>query len=98
MFFPVTYLVFNHLSTVEEKVGDKVALLQLVQDRDCLALETGTEPCGQFLYCADPFTGIYCISNAVYAKIGSAEICIVAKHHIIKKAGAPICANAPVCQ
>ena len=97
MLFPVTDLVFDYLSTVEEKIGDKVALLQLVQDRDCLALETGTEPCGQFFHGADPFTRIYRIADTIYAEVRSTEVCIVAEYRIIKKTGTPACANAPVC-
>ena len=97
MLFPVTDLVFDYLSTVEEKIGDKVAFLQLVQDGDCLALETGTEPCGQFFHGADPFTRIYRIADTIYAEVRSTEVCIVAEYCIIKKTGTPACANAPVC-
>ena len=39
MLFPVTDLIFDHLSTVEKEIGDQVAFLQLVQDGDCLALD-----------------------------------------------------------
>ena len=74
-----------------------MAFLQFIQDGDCLALETGTEPCGQFFHGADPFTGVYSIADTVYAEIRGAEVRIVAKHRIIKKAGTPACANAPVC-
>ena len=97
MLFPVTDLVFDHLSTVKEKIGDKVAFLQLVQNGECLARKAGTEPCGQFLHGTDPFTGIYRIADTVYAEVRSTEICIVAKYHIIKKTGAPTNANASVC-
>ena len=59
MFFPVADLVFDYFPTVKEKIGDKMAFLQLIQDGDGLALKAGTEPCGQFFHGADPFTGIY---------------------------------------
>ena len=74
-----------------------MAFLQLIQDGDCLALETGTEPCSQFLHGTNPLTGVYSIADTVYAEIRGAEVRIVAKHRIIKKAGTPACANAPVC-
>ncbi len=74
-----------------------MAFLQFIQDGDCLALETGTEPCSQFLHGTDPLTGVYGIADTVYAEIRSAEICIVAKHRVIKKTRTPACANAPVC-
>jgi hypothetical protein len=82
---------------IKKNIGDKVAFLQFIQDRNCLALKTGTEPCGQFLHGTDPFSGIYCIADTVYAEIGGPEICVVAKYCIIKKAGASACANASVC-
>ena len=97
MFFPITHLIFDYLSPVKEKIGYKMAFLQFIQDRNCLALETGTEPCCKFFHSADPFTGVYRIADTVYAEIGGTEICVVAKHRIIKKAGTPACANAPVC-
>ena len=74
-----------------------MAFLQFIQDGDGLALETGTEPCSQFLHGADPFTGVYGIADTVYAEIRSTEVRIVAKHRVIKKTGTPACANAPVC-
>ena len=49
MFFPVADLVFDYFPTVKEKIGDKMAFLQLIQDGDGLALKAGTEPCSQFL-------------------------------------------------
>jgi hypothetical protein len=97
MFFPVTDLIFDHFPTVKKKTGDKVAFLQFVQNGDCLTLKTGMEPCGQFFHGTDPLTGIYCIADTVYAEIGGTEICVVAKYRIIKKTGAPACANASVC-
>jgi len=97
MFFPVTDFVFDHLSTVQKKIGDKVAFLQFVQDGNCLALETGTEPCGQFFHGADLLTRIYRIADTIYAEVRSTEVRIVAKYRIIKRIGAPACANAPVC-
>ena len=45
MFFPVSELIFDHFSTVKEKIEDQMAFLQFIQDGDCLALETGTGPC-----------------------------------------------------
>ena len=62
-----------------------MAFLQFIQDRNCLALKTGTEPCGQFLHGTDPFSGIYCIADTVYAEIGGPEICVVAKYRTNKK-------------
>ena len=70
MFFSVTDLVFDHLSTVKKKIGDKAVFLQFIQDRNCLALKRGTEPCGQFFHGTDPLTGIYCIADTVYAESG----------------------------
>lgn len=76
---------------------DQMAFLQFIQDGDCLALETGTEPCSQFLHGTDPLTGVYGIADTVYAEIRSAEVRIVAKHRVIKKTRTPAYANAPVC-
>ena len=51
-----------------------MAFLQFIQDRNCLALETGTEPCCKLFHGADPFTGVYRIADTVYAEIGQYEV------------------------
>ena len=89
MFFPVTDLIFDHFPTVKKKIGDKMAFLQFIQDGDCLALETGTGPCRQFLYGIDPLTGVYGIADTIYAEIRGTEVCVVAKHCVIKRPEPP---------
>ena len=37
------------------------------------------------------------VADAVVPLIGRAEVCVAAKHHIMKKTGAPVCTDAPVC-
>ncbi len=97
MFFPVTHLIFDYPSPVKKKIGYKMAFLQFIPDRNCPTLETGTKPCCKFFHGADPFTGVYRIADTIYAEIRSTEICVVAKHHIIKKTRTSACTNALVC-
>ena len=40
---------------------------------------------------------MYDVADAVVPLIGRAEVCVAAKHRIMKKTGAPVCADAPVC-
>ena len=37
------------------------------------------------------------VTDAVVPLIGRAEIRVAAKHRIVKKTGAPVCTDAPVC-
>ena len=37
------------------------------------------------------------VTDAVVPMIGRAEVCIAAKRRIMKKTGAPVCTDAPVC-
>ena len=56
-----------------------------------------TEPRPQFPQRADPLTGMHDVTDAVVALIGRAEVRVAAKHRIMKKTGAPVCTDPPVC-
>ena len=45
----------------------------------------------------DPLAGMHNVADAVVPLIGGVEVRVAAKHHIMKKTGAPICTDAPVC-
>ena len=55
------------------------------------------EPCPQLPQRADPLTGMYDVADAVIPLIGRAEVRVAAEHRIMKKTGAPVCTDAPVC-
>ena len=55
------------------------------------------EPRPELLQRADPLAGMYDVADAVVPLIGRAEVCVAAKYRIMKKTGAPVCTDAPVC-
>ena len=55
------------------------------------------EPRPQLPQRADPLTGMHDVADAVVALVGCAEVRVAAKHRIMKKTGAPVCTDAPVC-
>ena len=56
-----------------------------------------TEPRPQLPQRADPLTGMHDVADAVVTLIGRAEVHVTAEHRIMKKTGAPVCTDAPVC-
>ena len=56
-----------------------------------------TEPRPQLPQRADPLTGMHDVADAVVTLIGRAEVRVTAEHRIMKKTGAPVCTDAPVC-
>ena len=56
-----------------------------------------TKPRPQFPQRADPLTGMHDVADAAVALIGRAEVCVAAKHRIMKKTGTPVCTDASVC-
>ena len=55
-----------------------------------------TEPHPQLPQRADPLAWMHDVADAVVALVGCAEVCVAAKHRIMKKTGAPVCTDAPV--
>ena len=62
-----------------------------------LPVRSRAEPRPQLPQRADPLTGMHDVTDAVVALIGRAEVRVTAEHRIMKKTGAPVCADAPVC-
>ena len=68
--------------------------IKLVQK---LTVCTRAEPRPQLPQRANPLTGMHDVADAVVPLVGRPEVCVAAKHRIMKKTGAPVCTDAPVC-
>lgn len=94
---PVEDTVLYKLSATDQVVFDEVMPLERIKLPQKLMVCARTEPRPQFPQRADPLTGMHDVTDAVVPMIGRAEVCIAAKHRIMKKTGAPVCTDAPVC-
>ena len=94
---PVEDTVLYKLSAADQVVFDEVMPLERIKLPQKLMVCARTEPRPQFPQRADPLTGMHDVTDAVVPMIGRAEVCIAAKHRIMKKPGAPVCTDAPVC-
>ena len=94
---PVKDAVLHKLSAANQVIFDEVVPLERIKLVQKLTVCTRAEPCPQLPQRADPLTGMHDVADAVVAPVGCAEIRVAAEHHIMKKTGAPVCADAPVC-
>ena len=94
---PVENAVLYKLSATEQVVFDEVVSLEQIKLPKKLTVCARTEPRPQFPQRADPLTGMHDVTDAVVALIGRAEVRVTAEHRIMKKTGAPVCTDAPVC-
>ncbi|MFR7744616.1 MAG: hypothetical protein ACLU3I_16140 [Acutalibacteraceae bacterium] len=93
---PVENAVLYKLSAAEQVVFDEVVPLERVKVAQKLTVCAHTEPRPQLPQRADPLAGMYDVTDTVVPLIGRAEVCVAAKHRIMKKTGAPVCTDAPV--
>ena len=94
---PVEDAVLYKLSAAEQGVFDEVVPLEQIKLVQKLTVCTHAEPRPQLPQRADPLTGMHDVADAVVAPVGCAEIRVAAEHRIMKKTGAPVCTDAPVC-
>ena len=94
---PVEDAVLHKLSAADQVVFDEMVLLEQIKLPKKLTVCAHTEPRPQLPQRADPLTGMYDVADAVVPLIGRAEVCVAAKYRIMKKTGAPVCTDAPVC-
>lgn len=94
---PVENAVLYKLSAAEQVVFDEVVSLEQIKLPKKLTVCARTEPRPQFPQRADPLTGMHDVTDAVVPLVGRPEVCVAAKHCIMKKTGAPVCTDAPVC-
>ena len=94
---PVKNAVLHKLSAADQVIFDEVVPLERIELPKKLTVCTRAEPRPQLPQRADPLTGMYDVADAVVALVGRAEVRVAAKHHIMKKTGAPVCTDAPVC-
>ena len=62
-----------------------------------LTVRSRAEPRPQLPQRANPLTGMHDVADAVVTLIGRAEVRVAAKHRVMKKTGAPVCTDPPVC-
>ena len=96
VFGPVCYLELYDLFILQKRVSDVVLFLQIIQDRNCLMLETAPELCAQICQGADPFPRSYKVSHSFCTTVGLPVICIRTKDDVIKKKRASVCPDALV--
>lgn len=94
---PVEDAILHKLSAADQVVFDEVVPLEQLKLPQKLTVCARTEPCPQLPQRADPLTGMHDVTDAVVPLIGRAEVCVAAEHRIMKKTGAPVCTDAPVC-
>ena len=94
---PVKDAVLHKLSAADQVVFDEVVPLEQLKLPQKLTVCARTEPRPQLPQRADPLAGMHDVADAVIPLIGRAEVRIATKYRIMKKAGAPICTDAPVC-
>ena len=94
---PVKDAILHKLSAADQVVFDEVMPLERIKLPQKLMVCARTEPRPQFPQRADPLTGMHDVTDAVVPLVGRPEVCVAAKHRIMKKTGAPVCTDAPVC-
>ena len=95
--WPVKDAILHKLSAANQVVFDEAVSLEQIKLPKKLTVCARTEPRPQFPQWADPLTGMHDVTDAAVALIGRAEVCVAAKHHIMKKTGATVCTDVPVC-
>ena len=94
---PIEDAVLHKLSAANQVVLDEVVPLERIKLPQKLTVCARTKPRPELLQRADPLTGMYDVADAVVPLIGRAEIRVAAKYRVMKKTGAPVCTDAPVC-
>ena len=94
---PVEDAVLHKLPATNQGVFDEVVPLERVKVAQKLTVCAHTEPRPQLPQRADPLAGMYDVTDTVVPLIGRAEVRVTAEHRIMKKTGAPVCTDAPVC-
>ena len=94
---PVKDAILHKLSAANQVVFDEVVPLERVKVAQKLTVCAHTEPRPQLPQRADPLAGMYDVTDTVVPLIGRAEVRVTAEHRIMKKTGAPVCTDAPVC-
>ena len=94
---PVEDAVLHKLSAADQVIFDEMMPLERIKLPKKLTVCARTKPRPHLPQRADPLTGMHDVTDAVVPMIGRAEVCIAAKRRIMKKTGAPVCTDAPVC-
>ena len=94
---PVKDAVLHKLSAANQVIFDEVVSLERIELPKKQAVCAHTEPRPQLPQRADPLTGMHNVADTVVPLVGRPEVCVAAKHHIMKKTGAPVCTDVPVC-
>lgn len=94
---PVENAVLHKLSAADQVVLDEMVPLEQLKLPQKLTVRSRAEPHPQLPQRADPLAWMHDVADAVVALVGCAEVRVAAKHRIMKKTGAPVCTDAPVC-
>ena len=94
---PVENAILHKLSAANNIKFNEVMLLKQIELPQKLPVRSCTKPASQLSQRADPLSGMYDVADAVKPLVGCAEVGVAAKHRIMKKTGASVCADVPVC-
>lgn len=94
---PVENAVLHKLSAADQVILDEVMALERIKLPQKLTIRSRAEPHPQLPQRADPLAGMHDVADTVVPLVGRPEVCVAAKHHIMKKTGAPVCTDVPVC-
>ena len=96
VFAPALDAVLDQVAVAQLGKGNKLPVLEGLQDGQGLMLEPDTKANRQLTDPADPLAWIDGVSDAVQPAVGGSEIGIGAEDGIIKKTGASVGSDAPV--
>lgn len=94
---PVEDVVLYKLTAANQGVFDEVVPLEQIKLAQKLTVRSRAEPRPQLPQRTNPLTGMHDVADAVVPLVGRPEVCVAAKHRIMKKTGTPVCTDASVC-
>ena len=96
MLAPALDAVLDQMAVSQLSEGDKLPVLEDLQDGQSLMLEPDTKTSCQLTDPADPLAGVDSVGDAVQPAVRGSEVGVGAEDGIIKKTGASVGSDAPV--
>ena len=96
MLAPALDAVLDQMAVSQLGEGDKLPVLEDLQDGQSLMLEPDTKASRQFTDPEDPLARVDSVGDAVQPAVRGSEVGVGAEDSIIKKTGASVGSDAPV--
>ena len=97
MLAPALDAVLDQMAVSQLGEGDKLPVLEDLQDGQSLMLEPDMKASRQLTDPADPLARVDSVGDAVQPAVRGSEVGVGAEDGIIKKTGASVGSDAPVC-